>query len=454
MIEINAGVLSKFIGRYSLGRDFGNGSSHFLRIKIPGGRLNSRTLIEIAELSDEFGRGYAEITDRQDIQLHWIDPDSAIEIFERLYSLGLTTDLCGQGFREACHGDVRNVVCCPLMGRVCKETCKDFCKDFSSLVYRISKFFSGGKYTSLPHKFKIAISACGEDCVKLFANDLSLYWDGDGFIPFVGGGMGASMPGVRFAESLGIRVPPERAFEFVKAVIDIHRKFSNTESKNKARFKYLVYRWGIEEIKKELERKLEDWGEFEEIQANGEVNDKIKKVKSSGAVEHTSGIQFDGRYYFTLPVLGGVLNSEKLRLIAFLSEKHGSGELRLTAWQNLVFLDVEGIDALKSELSSHFNLNIPYRAVGCASDFCGKTLVHSKQILASLSQGLGGLSLAISGCANGCACHPLADIGLVGKIKRAKQLFDVYFRGELVKKDVPSEMVESAVKEVLNEVKA
>jgi sulfite reductase beta subunit-like hemoprotein len=437
MIEIDADFLSKFIGKYSLGRDSGNDSSHFLRIKMPGGVLNSRILREIAKLSDEFGRGYAEITSRQDIQLHWIDPDVAIEIFERLHRLGLTTDLCGQAFRETCHGDVRNVVSCPLMGKISP--------DFSWLVRKIDKFFSGNPdYIVLPHKFKIALTACGGDCVKIFANDLSLFWQEDGFVPLVGGGMGASMPGVRLAESLGIKVPPGRAFEFIKAVIDIHKEFSNTDSKAKARFKHLVHEWGIEKLKQELEKRL---GEFEEAEID---------IPGS-VIEHTSGIQSNGRSYLTIPVLGGVLNSEKLRVIASLSDEYARGEIRLTTWQNLVFVDVHDLEGLKDELNGHFDLEAPYRAVGCASDFCGRTLIHSKQVLCAIADELEDVSFAVSGCVNGCACHPLTEIGLVGKIKKGEQYYDIFLRGRIFKRDLKAVDIPKTLKALMEgvyEVKA
>jgi|Deesub1362A_J573_1020465.scaffolds.fasta_scaffold00088_51 sulfite reductase beta subunit-like hemoprotein len=438
MLEIEADFLSKFIGKYSLGKDGGNGSSHFLRIKIPGGVLNCDSLMEIADLSDEFGRGYAEITDRQDIQLHWIDPDTAIEIFERLYKMGFTTDLCGQAFRETCHGDVRNVVCCPLMGKISP--------DLGQLVKKINDFFTGNeRYITLPHKFKIAITACRNDCVKLFANDLSLFWVGDGFIPLVGGGMGVSLPGVRFAEPMEIKVSLERAFEFVKTVVDIHNEFSNTHSKAKARFKLLVHEWGVEKLRDEIEKRI---GAFPETSITREI------VKEIG-IEHTHGIQSDGNYFFTVPVLGGILDSDKLRLVAGLSKDYGNGEIRLTLWQNITFVDIEDVETLKAELGKHFNLEIPHRAVGCPSDFCGKTLVHSKQIVKDIIHNLASdLSVAVSGCVNGCACHPLADIGLVGKIKHGEQVYDLYIRGKLVKKDIRPEKILLFITEGLHEIKA
>ncbi|MBO8183372.1 MAG: nitrite/sulfite reductase [Archaeoglobus sp.] len=440
MIELDVDFLSKFIGRYSLGKENGNGSTHFLRIKIPGGVLKHKNLIEIAELADEFGRGYAEITTRQDIQLHWINPDEAIEIFERLYRMGFTTDLCGQAFRETCHGDVRNIVCCPLMGKTGPN--------FSQPAIEIDNFFSGkSEYITLPHKFKIALTACGNDCIKLHANDLSLFWMGGGFIPFfVGGGMGASLPGVRVAEPMGIKIPAERVFDFVKAVVDVHKKFSNIESKAKARFKFLVHEWGVERLRKKIE---EITGTFPEI------SEEVKLGEMG--IEHTHGIQKNGRYFFTLPVLGGVLDSDKLRQIADLSRRYGDGEIRLTPWQNVVLVDIdaEDLEALKDELKGNFNLKTPYRAVGCASDFCGRTVVHSKQVLKDITQNLPlNLSVAVSGCGNACSCHPLADIGLVGRVKRQKQVYDIYVRGRLFKKDVVPNLITSCLKEGLYEVKA
>ncbi len=436
MIEIDVDFLSKFIGRYSLGKEDGNGSSHFLRIKIPGGVLRHEEAMEIADLAEEFGRGYVEITTRQDIQLHWIDPDAAIDIFERLYNMGFVTDLCGQAFRETCHGDVRNVVCCPLMGKISP--------DFGRLVKKIHDFFSGNsEYITLPHKFKIAITACGNDCIKLHANDLSLFWIGDGFIPFLGGGMGVSLPGVRMAEPVGIKIPAEMAFDFVKAVVDVYKEFSNTESKAKARFKFLVHEWGVEKLREEIENRVGAFPEIDKTINKMGIGDKH-------GIEHTSGVQNDGLFFFTLPVLGGTLDSDKLRLITDLSKEYGSGEIRLTPWQNIIFVDVEDLEALKAELRKHFNLEIPYRVVGCSSDFCGKTLVHSKHVLRNIVHLTSDMSVAVSGCVNGCGCHPLADIGLVGKIKRKKQVYDLYIKGKLVEKDIDADSIHSRLEACLN----
>ncbi|MGC8961305.1 MAG: hypothetical protein ACP5K1_02510, partial [Candidatus Bathyarchaeia archaeon] len=94
--------IERFIGRYSIGRDGEplneRGSSHFLRVKVPGGRLTAEQLLGIADLAQKYGRGRGEVTDRQDVQLHWIEAEDALEIFQRMGELGFTTDMCGQGF--------------------------------------------------------------------------------------------------------------------------------------------------------------------------------------------------------------------------------------------------------------------------------------------------------------------------------------------------------------------
>jgi sulfite reductase beta subunit-like hemoprotein len=433
MIEVDAEFLSKFMGKYSLGKDDGKGSSHFLRIKIPGGMTNWKDLKKIAELSDNYGKGYAEITDRQNIQLHWINPDEAIEIFEELYKMGYTTDLCGQAFRETCHGDVRNIVACPLMGKSYPS--------FFNLINKINSYFSGNPdYIVLPHKFKIAVTSCGEDCVKIHANDLSLFWNGSGFIPFVGGGMGGSLPGIRYAESLNILVPEKEAFDFVRAVVDIHRDCSETDSKAKARFKYLLHKRGKEWLMKELEMRTGSSYSVETIGLEGT------------AVEHEGGIQDNGKHYLTLPILGGILDSEKLRLVADLSKSYGSGEVRLTTWQNIIFTDVEDFERLKRELKECFDLNIPYRAVACSSDFCGKTRFHSKDLLSQLVK-YSNESIAISGCLNGCACHPLATFGFMGKLRNGKQVYDMFYKGKILYRDIRPEKIPLILKEVYHEVK-
>lgn len=432
-ITLNLGEISKFMWRYSLGRDSGMESLHFLRIKIPAGRIKVEELFEIAEISKEYGRGYAEITDRQDIQLHWIDSNRALEIFEKLYRLGYTTDLCGQAFSSACHGDVRNIAVCPLSGKI-----NDF--DVAEHAIKLTEFFSGNPdFIDLPKKFKIAFTACGTDCVRAGINDLGMIGverDGErGFTPLIGGGIGATYPGPSLGKHMPVFVPEERVFEFVKAVVEIHRDYSSRESKAKARFKHLVASWGVEKIRETVEDKI---GELEDFEG-------LPPLKFSA--HKSSGKQINGLHYLTLPLIGGILDAEKLEKIAELSEKYGSGEIRLTTTQNVIFVDVEDLNALKSELERHFKIydgDAFYNSIGCASNFCGKTKdVHAKDMLRRLLEVAGELGVEnevliyVSGCHNACGCHHVAPFGLAGKLIRRDgeiiQGYDFYIGGDIAK---------------------
>ena len=427
-ISIDIGDVGKFVGRFSLGRDNGEDSLHFLRIKVPAGQIDSDRLRKVAELSRKYGRGYAEVTDRQSIQLHWIDSDNALEIFERLFEIGYSTDMCGQAFSGACLGDVRNIVTCPLSGKI-----TDF--DVSKLSKELTDFFTGNPdYLDLPRKFKIAFTGCGGDCVRTGINDLGMYGvklNGElGFIPFVGGSIGASHPGPSLAKNLGIFVPERDAFEFVRAVVEIHRDFSSRESKAKARFKNLVNEWGTDRLRDEIESKT------------GMDYERIEVENPEPAHHNGSGRQIDGLFYYTLPVLGGVLSAEKLEFIADMAEKHGSGEVRLTPEQNVTFVDVSDVDALKNDLSRVFEIRenrLRYSSLGCASNFCGRTKrPHAKELLVKLveyceSKGVDDVSIFISGCRNACGCHHVGEIGFVGRSVRTEngvqQGYDLLYGG-------------------------
>lgn len=430
-LSIDIGDISKFVGRYSLGRDNGNGSLHFLRIKIPAGQIDSERLRKIAELSRKYGRGYAEITDRQSIQLHWIDPEKSLEIFGELYEIGYFTDMCGQGFSGACFGDVRNIIACSLSGKI-----SDF--DVAKHAKKLTDFFTGNpEYLDLPRKFKIAFTGCGGDCVRLGINDLGMFgleYNGEkGFIPFVGGSIGASHPGPTLAKSLGVFVPESRTFDFVKAVVEIHRDHSSRESKVKARFKNLVSQWGIERLREEIEKRV---GSLERID-----------VETPSPGDHNgSGVQINGLHYYTLPVLGGVLSADKLDFIADMADKHANGEVRLTTEQNVTFVDVEDVEKLKKDLSKEFELKegrLHYSSIACTSSFCGRTNEpHAKELLQKLVEvcdrkGVKDVRIHISGCRNACGCHHVGEIGLVGRAVKTEngvvQGYDLLVGGDFSK---------------------
>jgi len=421
VLEINAADLTRFTDRFSLGRDRGLSSRQFLRIKVPSGILSSEHLRAFAQLSDKFGGGYVELTDRQDIQLHWIKGKDAPEIFSRLDQLGFSTDKCGQGFPGARYGDVRNVVVCPVSGLNKEELI-----DVSPIARRINDFFIGNPdYLDLPRKFKISITGCELACTRPEMQDLGLFaikHEGRvGFAAIVGGSLGPSLPGPRLGKPLGVFIEPEDAFEVIRAMVDLFREHGNRENKMRARFKWLVEMWGLEKLRDEFELRL------------GRKLDRLEHGYPEVSGEEHVGIheQKDGKSYICVPVIGGVLSSEKFRAIADIADEFAKGEIRITPYQNFILPHVGG-DGLNAVLRRLSEIGLPaegtvlrHLIVGCAADFCGKSMEpHPKQLAGRMVRHLESrfgddikdlrLLIHLSGCVNDCGLHQIGHIGLLG----------------------------------------
>lgn len=470
-MELFLDDIEKFRDRYSLGRDRGEGSTNFLRIKVLGGMLTSDQLKGIARLSLKYGRGYAEITTRQDIQLHWIDPNRGIEVFNDLEELGFTTDKCGQGYPGTRYGDVRNLVSCPVAGLDRNELI-----DIVPIVKKINGFFLGKReYQDLPRKFKMSISGCGKNCVRFMVHDLSFVAvknDEDvGFTALVGGSLGPSLPGPVLAKPLNVFIRPEDVLSVAKTMVEIFNEHGNREIKPKARFKWLVDDWGIERLRDEMERRLgyalEDYTfDYSSIHDGEHIG--VQKQKQ------------DDYYYICAPVIAGILSSEKMVDVAKMAEDYGSGKVRLTTSQNFIIIDVPE-DKVNVTLECLKNIGFPvegssirWTTVACPSNFCGKTRSPNPkeialEIVEYLEKNIGkalmdlNLSIGISGCPFSCAEFRVSEIGLegvlVGNENEAKQCYNIYLGGssgpnpslgKLIKRNLDVETVKRAIKAILS----
>jgi len=472
MAELPIDDITRFIGRYSIGRDANPlptmGSLHFLRVKVPGGLITSDQLRGVAEVAEKYGRGQGEMTNRQDIQLHWIEAEDTLEIFSRMEKLGFTTDMCGQGFAGPEYGDVRNVVCCPASGIERGELI-----DVRPLLNRLSDHFIGNReFHDMPRKFKISLSACRSDCTRAVVNDLALVAAEKGgvvgYALLAGGSVGVSLPGPRLAKPLGVFIDPEEAFDVVVAVVETHRDYGSRESKAKARLKWLLETWGLEKFRKVLEEKL------------GKSLEDYEGPVFQREDAHL-GIQpqrQDGYFYVNVPTLGGRLSSKDMVLFADLSDEYGDGDLRLTPRQNIIIANVKEKGALLRRLEEEgFPAEVSWlrwNSVGCASDFCGKTVSpHCKEILketvdrieSRFDEGLlneARLRMHVSGCPNNCCAKEIAEIGLSGLLTKedgeTRQSYDILLGGKfgltttigrLIEGRVPSRNVPAKIEALL-----
>jgi sulfite reductase (ferredoxin) len=385
-----------------------------LRIRIAGGLLSSEQLRAIAWVSERFGRDVADVTDRQNIQLHWIRIEDVPRIFEAIERVGLTT--C-----EACGDTPRNMLGCPLAGVDADELI-----DATQILEQTHKRFVGDPaFSNLPRKYKTSISGCAQQCAQHEINDLSFVGvrggDGEpGFDLWVGGGLG---PNPHFARRLGAFVAPEQVPDVWAAVTGTFRDYGYRRSRNRARLKFLMADWGPEKFRDVMQSKYLGYA-----LPDGDP----PPAAPSGQRDHVGVFeQKDGRAYVGFAPKAGRIYGHQLRAVAELAERYGAGRIRATTQQKLVILDIpkQNVDELVSALENE-DLRVRPSAfrrgtMACTGiEFCKLALAETKMRAQWLYQELEErlpdfdeeIRINVNGCPNSCARFQVADIGLMGAI--------------------------------------
>ncbi|MFN2389195.1 MAG: nitrite/sulfite reductase [Actinomycetota bacterium] len=382
-----------------------------LRIRIPGGALSADQLDVIGRISVELGRDVADITDRQNVQLHWIRIEDVPAIWEQLEAVGLSTT-------ESCGDTPRNILGCPLAGIDASEVI-----DASHTVDAANARLVGDPaFSNLPRKFKISISGCAHRCGQHEVNDIGLvgatHPDGRvGFDLWVGGGLSTNP---MFAQRLGAFVEPARAVEVVAGITGVFRDWGYRRARNRARMKFLVRDWGAERFRSVLE------------EAIGYRLDDLEETPPplDSHREHT-GVwpQKDANHYVGFSPRAGRISGHQLRAVARLARAYGQGRIRTTTQQKLVILDVpeNRVGGLTDELAT---LDLPVAPsawrkgmMACTGiEFCKLAIVETKGRAAELygyleramPDFIEDVRINVNGCPNSCARYQTADIGLMG----------------------------------------
>ncbi|UCD27894.1 MAG: hypothetical protein JSV03_12420, partial [Planctomycetota bacterium] len=393
-----------------------------MRLKIPAGQINSIQAREIGKLAQGYARNNADITTRQDIQLHGLTIQDIPNIFDTIYKkLGL--------YQQFSCGDApRNVTCCPLAG-VDENEIVD-CRDIAAPISHMFKQ-AGKEFSNLPRKLKIAVGGCQDYCHAPQINDIGIFGvtrirnnsRESGLGLMVGGGL-RNTP--HFAQSLRVFLPPEPELikDLCRHIALLFRQCHHLrENRLRARLKFHVADVGWQAFREALEKSLGYRLEHDE-----------SIVFPSGA-SHTDhmgiGKQKDGLYYVGVPIERGRITGDNLIKLADLADKYGqnqTGRLATTIKQNIVLLNISPnhIDDLIKELTdAKLSPNQhPLRSslVSCTGmEFCNLAVVETKQrakeILNYLEEHVQltePLFINISGCPNSCAHYQIADIGLHG----------------------------------------
>ncbi len=382
-----------------------------LRVRIPGGQLTAAQTEVIGTISEDYGRDVADVTDRQNVQLHWIRIEDMPAIWDALEGVGLSTT-------EACGDTPRNLLGCPLAGVDADEYI-----DASSVLAETNAALVGNpEFSNLPRKYKISISGCAHHCAQPEINDIGLAGTigpegAPGFDLWVGGGLSTNP---MFAKRLNAFVAEDQVTDVVLGITTVFREWGYRRARNRARMKFLVQDWGPRKFREVLEDTI-GFGltDFDPPSMNG-----------SSHREHIGvGNQKDGLRYVGFAPRAGRIAGHQLRAIARLSTRYANGRVRTTTQQKMVILDVpdDNVEALIAELDA---LDLPVRAnafrrgtMACTGiEFCKLAIVETKgraaELYRYLERKLPGFEedvrINVNGCPNSCARFQVADIGLMG----------------------------------------
>jgi sulfite reductase (ferredoxin) len=403
-----------------------------VRIRIPNGLLSSDQLRTIADLTRRYAHGIADITVRQNIQLHWVTIEALPDVLEALGRVGLNTT-------SACGDVTRNVTGCPVAGVDADEIC-----DASPLALEASNMLAGNaEFYNLPRKFKISITGCRVWCPYPEINDVGLtaitrVVRGEpevGFSLRVAGGLSTEP---YLGARLNAFVRWNQVLPAVKGIAELFRDSEVLrEHRERARLKFLFLRhgWTAESFLEELQRRV-----------GFQFDPAVEEHPPADVYRDHVGIhpqKQPGLFYVGAAVLRGRITAEQMHAAADLADRFASGELRATNMQNLLVVNVPQANtaSLAKELDA-LGLKVGGSAffrgtIACSgTEFCKLAITETKSfsrwLVEELEERLPGfdqhLKLHVTGCPNSCGQHWIADIGIDGKkMKIDGRLVDAYY---------------------------
>lgn len=392
--------------------------SFMLRLRIPGGVLSTARLRGLADIADRMGSGRLDITTRANIQIREFAPRDIVNVLNAVRSLGMSSQGSGAD-------NIRNVTASPLAGLDATELIdvRPFAEAMQNYITNSRDMFG------LPRKFNIAFDGGGRISALADTNDI-------GFVA-VRVAEGRSVPpGVyfrvllcgitghkQFASDCSLLLRPDQLIAVAAAMVRVFAEHGDRTDRKKARLKYLVDRWGVERFLEETERKL----------AFPVLRVPADECEPRGSVERTAhlGVHAQsqtGLNYVGVSVPVGWLPTEQARAIADIADRFGSGEIRLTVWQNLLIPNIqterleEVISALRCAGLDHTAGTVMSGTVACTGSrgcrfAATDTKGHALQLAQSLDSAfkiLGPVNLHVTGCNHSCAQHYIGDIGLMG----------------------------------------
>jgi nitrite reductase (NADH) large subunit len=394
-----------------------------MRLRFNAGRGNAQQFRVIADLSDEYGKGFADLTSRQQVQLRWFSLADVPTIWKRLEDVGLHSMQTGMD-------NVRGICGCPMSGLTPHELldASPVIEEFDDMLVRNPEF------TNLPRKFNVTITGCLENCCHAETQDIGLVpayreLDGrqvNGFNVLVGGKQGSG--GYTPAKLLDVFVPPEDAAAVCREITFIFRDHGARGQRTRARLAFLIADKGINWFRAELARRFArpllkagtDMRKSHHVDHLG-----IQPQKSHGTVNGAEPL-----YSLGLMVPVGRITSVQMRGVAEIAERYGNGDIRLTVQQNVIIPNIPN-SRIGAVVEEPLLKELPYDPssimrglVSCTGiDYCHMALIETKgwavEVARELERRTAGhkvqpLTIHWSGCPAGCGMHQVSTIGLQG----------------------------------------
>lgn len=386
-----------------------------MRVRCDGGALSAAALRTLGQISTEFARDTADISDRQNVQYHWIEVENVPEIWRRLDDVGLQTT-------EACGDCPRVVLGSPLAG----ESLDEVLDPTWAIEEIVRRYIGKPDFADLPRKYKTAISGLQDVAHEI--NDVAFIGinhpeHGPGLDLWVGGGLSTNP---MLAQRVGAWVPLGEVPEVWAAVTSVFRDYGYRRLRAKARLKFLIKDWGIAKFREVLETEY-----LKRPLIDGPAPEPVKHpIDHVGVQRLKNGLNAVG----VAPIAGRV-SGTILTAVADLMARAGSDRIRFTPYQKLVILDIPdallddliaGLDALGLQSRpSHWRRNL----MACSGiEFCklsfAETRVRAQHLVPELERRLEDINsqldvpitVNINGCPNSCARIQIADIGFKGQM--------------------------------------
>ncbi|EBA08808.1 nitrite/sulfite reductase [Sagittula stellata] len=437
--------------------------AYMLRVAIPYGTLSSRQMHRLADLAEQYDKGYGHFTTRQNIQYNWPELRDIPDMLDALAEVQMHAI-------QTSGNTIRNVTADHFAGAAADEVMDP--RPVAELIRQWST--DHPEFQAMPRKFKIAVTGSANDRAVIKAHDIGLrLHEKDGVAGaevVVGGGMGRTP---MIGKTIADHVPMADLLPYLEAVVSVWNLLGRRDNKYKARIKITVHEHGIEDIRARVEEVYAlirptftgvDQTLYDTIKAQFAAPSFTKRPVSAFDDHYAKDPVFrawaDTNLHphraegyaiaqISLKAHGetpGDATAEQMRVMADIARDFGHDELRISHEQNVVLPHVHKADlpAIHARLKAHglatANIGLVSDIIACPGmDYCALATARSIPIAQQiatrfdelkLEHEIGELKIKISGCINACGHHHVGHIGILGLDRAGVENYQITLGGD------------------------